>query len=73
MGFSYFSLRGVSLSYVAGLMVGRVEATRETARGGFCRAAGVHNSVLSVCVQLLKIVIWNPTVSLWFLPILNII
>lgn len=27
----------------------------------------------SVCVQLLKIGAWKPTVSLWFCPILNII
>lgn len=33
----------------------------------------MHNLALSVYVQLLKIVIWNPTVCLWFLPILNII
>lgn len=41
--------------------------------GVFCGGVSMHNSALSVCVQLLKIVIWNPATSLWFLALFNII
>lgn len=73
------SVLGGLLVFVAGLVVGgrRLGGTQPGSwgsRGGvFCGAVGMHNSALSVCVQLLKIVIWNPTASLWFLPLLNII
>lgn len=40
---------------------------------GFCGAGSARSRPSSVCVQLLKIVIWNTTVALRFHHILDII
>lgn len=72
------SVLGVSISLWQDLWwerqrSGGIQPRSWGSQGVFCGAVSMHNSALSVCVQLLKIVIWNPTASLWFLPLLNII
>lgn len=60
--------------FVAGLVVGGTQPGSWGITGWSFLWRSQHAQLcLAVYVQLLKIVIWNPTASLWFLPLLNII